>query len=133
MKKKMIILASVAMLSIGAAFYANKSSYINALSENDVEALSSTGEGGTIEYTETEDYIIFHTNNKLLVKHGVNKTRWGQTINTCKDGGAGCLIDLGNQTTSEQSENSSWANQITEWVISAAKDVVVSLINRKGN
>ena len=89
MKKKMIILASVAMLSIGAAFYANKSSYINALSENDVEALSDTGEGsGTyMVYGSSPNRIILDNITHVVVfegkKQAVNNKN--KPINGCSE------------------------------------------------
>ena len=87
----MIILASVAMLSIGAAFYANKSSYINALSENDVEALSDSGEGsgGNTTYFEfgTNPNRVWVDNETHIVTiEGYTKAKDddGEYINDCE-------------------------------------------------
>lgn len=130
MKKKLIVLASTALFAVGLAFYANYSNTMNVIIDSDIEALSDGNDPSAADYQETEDFIIFTSLNKLFVKHGVNKTRWGSPINTCKDGGAGCLIDLANQTSGEQSENASWAEKITDWVLDTAKSVVLALIKK---
>jgi hypothetical protein len=94
MKKKLIVLASVAMLSVGAAFYANKSSYINALSENDVEALTDTGEGsggnsGNTTYYEfgTNPHRVWVDNiTHMVTIEGYTKAKDddGEYINDCE-------------------------------------------------
>lgn len=89
MKKKLIVLASVAMLSVGAAFYANKSSYINALSENDVEALTETGEGGSAYqvYGSSPNRIIVDNVTHVVIfegkKQAVNNKN--KPINGCSE------------------------------------------------
>ncbi len=55
MKKKLIILSSIVMFSIGLAVYANNSSAMNVLTEDNIEALSE-GEGSWNPIQETGTY-----------------------------------------------------------------------------
>jgi hypothetical protein len=130
MKKTLIAVAAVAIFSLGLALYANKS-VTNAVIDNNIEALAQNGSDvpGGGDYTETEDYILYHSLNKLFVKHGSNKTWLWVTLNTCESEGSGCMIDLGSQSDNDRTDNTSWARSITNWIISAAKEVVIHYIN----
>lgn len=133
MKKKLFILATTSLFSLGLALYANHSNSIDVLGSSDVEALSDGSEHVTVmdNRIETDDYIEYTDLHKLFVKHGSNKTRWGNAINTCKNSGSGCLIDLANQTDKERTDNESWASKVKEWVLETAKEVVINLIKKK--
>lgn len=129
MKKKIFALTTVALFAIGVAFYANNTSSLNVLSEDNIEALTD-GESGTIP-EETSDYEYMPEYKCLLVKHGVNKTYKNKMFNTCESCGAGCLIQLDTQTSSEQETNSNWAEHVPDWASDIFKCIVVALINKK--
>ena len=55
MKKKLIIMSSIVLFSIGMALYANNSSTMKVLSEDNIEALTD-GESGGSSIQETGTY-----------------------------------------------------------------------------
>lgn len=60
MKKKLIVLSSIVMFSIGFALYANNSSTMNVLSEDNIEALTyNEGSGNTIQETGTYPHRVW--------------------------------------------------------------------------
>jgi hypothetical protein len=133
MKKKLFILATTSLFSLGLALYANHSNSIDVLGSSDVEALSDGNEHVIImeNRIETDDYIEYTDLHKLFVKHGSNKQRWsGGQLNTCKLRGADCLIDLDDQTGKERTDNESWASKVEDWVLETAKEVVINLIKK---
>ena len=132
MKKKLFILATTSLFSLGLALYANHSNSIDVLGSSDVEALSDGNEHviNLENRIETDDYIEYTDLHKLFVKHGSNKERWGNQLNTCKLRGAGCLIDLDDQTDKERTDNEDWASKVQEWVLETAKEVVINLIKK---
>lgn len=126
MKKKFFALSTVALFAIGFALYANSSSTVNVLTEENVEALSYVeGEG---DEEETDDYIYYPSQEKLFVKHGSNVIYKGQTLNTCAVDGAGCLIDLKAQTSLDTSSNYSWVDLVQEWIDEAVKGTIRGLL-----
>lgn len=129
MKKKIFALSIVALFAIGLAFYANNTSTLNALSENNVEALTD-GEDGTIPEV-TSDYELMPEYSCIFVKHGINKTYKNRMFNTCESSGVGCLIHLDTQTSSEQETNSSWAERVPDWASEIFKCIVIAIINKK--
>lgn len=129
MKKKIFALSTVALFAIGLAFYANNSSSVNVLSEDNIEALTN-GEGS--DGTEvTSDYTYYRDYGKIFIKHGKNATRKQVVLNTCESSGSGCLIDLNAQTSSEKSTNSNWANSVPDWAADIIKAAVIAIISSK--
>lgn len=61
MKKKLIILSSIVMFSIGLAVYANNSSAMNVLTEDNIEALTDneTVSNNTIQETGTYPHRVW--------------------------------------------------------------------------
>lgn len=129
MKKKIFALSTVALFAIGLAFYANNTSSLNVLSEDNIEALTD-GESAGIPL-ETSDYLYFPEEGKIIVKHGINKTYKGTILNTCESTGAGCMIDLREQTSSEQTTNSDWAKGFSGWASDIIKCIAIAIIEKK--
>lgn len=97
MKKKIFAMSFVALFAVGLAFYANNTSTLNALSENNVEALTD-GEGGSVYeiYGTYPNRIVIDNITHVVTFEGKSQDRdhKDNPINACaEESGGTCTIN----------------------------------------
>lgn len=89
MKKKLIVLSSIVLFSIGLALYANNSSAMNVLTEDNIEALTEgEGEGSDGGYQEFGTYphrVWVFSDTHLMIMEGYRKTTNKKRQDECKE------------------------------------------------
>ena len=106
MKKKIIILSSIVMFSIGLALYANNSSTMKVLSEDNIEALTD-GESLNDGYQELGEYphrVWLDNGSHVMVLEGYKKHTNKKGKEECKsDSNFTCDISTSTPITNAQS------------------------------
>jgi len=97
MKKKIFALTTVALFAIGLAFYANNTSSLNVLSEDNIEALTDgEGFGSYTVYGSSPERIVVDNITHVVIFEGKGQDRdyRGNSINACTDEyGGSCTIN----------------------------------------
>lgn len=98
MRKKIFMLASVALFAVGLAMYANQSN-INALCDNNVEALTQDGDNGGNDtyqiFGESPNRVIVDNTTHVVILEGKKQAvdNTNKPINACsEEAGSTCCI-----------------------------------------
>ncbi len=118
MKKKLIVLSSIVMFSIGLALYANNSSAMKVLSEDNIEALTDV-ESPICLIQETGTYP-----HRVWIDHKTHTiTLEGYYKESTIEGEYECFEKTGRLCTTSTSEPISNAERIAEMVMKFLKTI----------
>ena len=86
MKKKLIIMSSIALFSIGMALYANNSSTMKVLSEDNIEALTDGESGGSVcqEMGTYPNRVWVYNDTHIMILEGYRNTTGKKGKHECK-------------------------------------------------
>lgn len=86
MKKKLIVLSSIVMFSIGLALYANNSSAMKVLSEDNIEALTDGESSGCVcqEMGTYPNRVWVYSDTHIMILEGYRNTTGKKGKYECK-------------------------------------------------